>query len=240
MFLFPNQLTRFSTNLRNLNFTSRHQITGKRCHLSCRKERRPFSYLSSVTSGTRTATLIWTTRPTRLAMTTRKLNVYGYNTHYNVNANTFYYEQMIPWDSALPNEMSFKVIFSYNTGGAKNWYRVRLVGYVTFNWGRIIHLHKKVGVLPIQILKSNVSSVSSERRANEGPTLETLDFTISISSTPTFSYFDLYLYSAYTGHYTFIIHLHGYVLQTIRFFPPRKVTRFFGVHTETACSLLSV
>lgn len=59
--------------------------------------------------------------------------VYGYNTHYNVNANTFYYEQMIPWDSALPNEMSFKVISSYNTGGAKNWYRVRLVGYVTFN-----------------------------------------------------------------------------------------------------------
>ena len=35
---------------------------------------------------------------------------------------------------------------------------------------------------------------SSERK-NEGPTLETLDFTIRTSSTPTFSYFNLYLYS---------------------------------------------
>ena len=30
--------------------------------------------------------------------------------------------------------------------------------------------------------------------SDEGPTLETLDFTSRISSTPTFSYFDLYLY----------------------------------------------
>ena len=34
--------------------------------------------------------------------------------------------------------------------------------------------------------------------------LETLDFTIRIGSTPTFLYFDLYLYSAYAAHY---IHL---------------------------------
>ena len=34
--------------------------------------------------------------------------------------------------------------------------------------------------------------------------LETLDFTIRIGSTPTFSYFDLYLYSAYAAHYAFI------------------------------------
>ena len=35
--------------------------------------------------------------------------------------------------------------------------------------------------------------------------LETLDYTIRIGSTPTFLYFDLYLYSAYcTQHTTFI------------------------------------
>ena len=33
--------------------------------------------------------------------------------------------------------------------------------------------------------------------SNEGPTREMLDFTIRIGRTPTFSYFDLYLYSAY-------------------------------------------
>ena len=38
----------------------------------------------------------------------------------------------------------------------------------------------------------------------EGPTFETLDFTIRISCNPTFSYFDLYLYSASTPHTTFI------------------------------------
>ena len=54
--------------------------------------------------------------------------------------------------------------------------------------------YKKVGVLPIWIVKSNVSSVdpSSERKHDEGPTLETLDFTIHIGSTPTFLYFDLW------------------------------------------------
>ena len=31
--------------------------------------------------------------------------------------------------------------------------------------------------------------------------LETLDYTIRIGSTPTFSYFDLYVYSAYAAHY---------------------------------------
>ena len=37
--------------------------------------------------------------------------------------------------------------------------------------------------------------------SDEGPTLETLDYTIRIGSTPTFLYFDLYLYSAYTAHH---------------------------------------
>ena len=37
--------------------------------------------------------------------------------------------------------------------------------------------------------------------SDEGPMLETLDYTICIGSTPTFLYFDLYLYSAYAAHY---------------------------------------
>ena len=36
---------------------------------------------------------------------------------------------------------------------------------------------------------------------DEGPMLKTLDYTIRIGSTPTFLYFDLCLYSAYTAHY---------------------------------------
>ena len=36
--------------------------------------------------------------------------------------------------------------------------------------------------------------------------LETLDYTIRIGSTTTFSYFDLYLYSAYAGHYVYLKH----------------------------------
>ena len=36
--------------------------------------------------------------------------------------------------------------------------------------------------------------------SDEGP-LETLDYTIRIGSTPTFLYFDLYLYSAYAARY---------------------------------------
>ena len=33
--------------------------------------------------------------------------------------------------------------------------------------------------------------------------LETLDYIIRIGSTPTFLYFNLYLYSAYAAHYVF-------------------------------------
>ena len=35
--------------------------------------------------------------------------------------------------------------------------------------------------------------------------VETLDHTIRIGSTPTFKYFDLYLYSAYAAHYVYFI-----------------------------------
>ena len=38
--------------------------------------------------------------------------------------------------------------------------------------------------------------------------LETLDYTIRIASTPTFLYFDLYLYSAYAAHF---VYLHHYI-----------------------------
>ena len=35
--------------------------------------------------------------------------------------------------------------------------------------------------------------------------LETLDYTIRIGSTPTFLYFDLYLYSAYAAYYVYFL-----------------------------------
>ena len=37
--------------------------------------------------------------------------------------------------------------------------------------------------------------------SDEGPMFQMLDYTIRIGSTPTFLYFDLYLYSAYAAHY---------------------------------------
>ena len=65
--------------------------------------------------------------------------------------------------------------------------------------------YKKVGVLPIRIVwskkyRKNIFLFLSD----EGPMLETLDRTIRIGSTPTFLYFDLYLYSAYAAHYVYI------------------------------------
>ncbi|KAK3724603.1 hypothetical protein QZH41_005195 [Actinostola sp. cb2023] len=53
------------------------------------------------------------------------------NTHFNVYANTFYYELMLPWNTTLPNKLVFKVTSSYLTGGVNNWYKIKLVGYVT-------------------------------------------------------------------------------------------------------------
>ena len=43
--------------------------------------------------------------------------------------------------------------------------------------------------------------------SDEGPMLETLDYTIRIGSTPTFLYFDLYLYSAYAAHFVYYTEL---------------------------------
>ena len=62
----------------------------------------------------------------------------------------------------------------------------------------------------MDIGKSNVSSVRDKQTSeinmflsDEGPTLETLDFTIRIDSTSTFLYFDLYLNAAYAAHYVY-------------------------------------
>ena len=66
--------------------------------------------------------------------------------------------------------------------------------------------------------------VYQQRRAflsDEGPTLDTLDFTIRIGSTPTFLYFDSYLYSAYAAHY---IYLPTHVYSSIWRPPHRSVT----------------
>ena len=52
------------------------------------------------------------------------------NTHFRVYANTFYYEVMVPWDGTLDNKLKFVVKSSYQTGGDKNWYRLRVVGYI--------------------------------------------------------------------------------------------------------------
>ena len=49
--------------------------------------------------------------------------------------------------------------------------------------------------------------------SDEGPTLETLDFTFRIGSTPTFLYFDLYLNTAYAAHYVYYYTLRVYDLQ---------------------------
>ena len=51
-----------------------------------------------------------------------------------------------------------------------------------------------------------------QRETDEGPMLETLDYTICIGSTPTFLYFDSYLYSAYAAHY---VYLNFYVLDLV-------------------------
>ena len=44
--------------------------------------------------------------------------------------------------------------------------------------------------------------------SDEGPTLETLDFTFYIGSTPTFLYFVLYLNTAYAAHYVYFTYVY--------------------------------
>jgi len=53
------------------------------------------------------------------------------HTHYAVYANTFSNEVLVPWDSSVSNEVEVQVTSSYHTGGANNWYRITMVGYIT-------------------------------------------------------------------------------------------------------------
>ena len=66
-----------------------------------------------------------------------------------------------------------------------------------FNYKEYKSKYKKVGVLPIRIIKSNVSSVGPSSERTTRFTLTYLDFT------PTFLYFDLYLNTDYAAHYVY-------------------------------------
>ena len=76
---------------------------------------------------------------------------------------------------------------------------------------------------------------------------ETLDYTIRIGSTPTFLYFDLYLYSAYAAHYVylsqhclrptvFIVHQ---CLNIVQHWQSNTLLLEHGKHALVPCSLLS-
>ena len=54
--------------------------------------------------------------------------------------------------------------------------------------------------------------------SDEGPMLETLDYTIRIGSTPTFLYFDLYLYTLPTQHTTFIFKANSFHIAKFMFY----------------------
>ena len=57
----------------------------------------------------------------------------------------------------------------------------------------------------LKLGKKRITSHFHVSLRDEGPTLETLDFTIRIGSTaPTFLYFDLYLNTAYAAHYVYV------------------------------------
>ena len=55
----------------------------------------------------------------------------------------------------------------------------------------------------VLVYVSSVGPLSVHVLSDEGPTLETLDFTVCIDSTSTFFYFDLYLHTAYAAHYVY-------------------------------------
>ena len=73
--------------------------------------------------------------------------------------------------------------------------------------------------------------------------LETLDYTIRIGSTPTFLYFDLYLYSAYAAHYVYLyIYIYKfmkYVLTGIRQTSKRRHRVELLVFLRILCQVFS-
>ena len=69
-------------------------------------------------------------------------------------------------------------------------------------WEWIVGLSSSI-FLKLHLKDTGMAILSPTVNSDEGPRLETLDYTIRIGSTPTFSYFDLYLYSAYAAHYVY-------------------------------------
>ena len=67
----------------------------------------------------------------------------------------------------------------------------------------LIHVVQHLLLLPFLASRNFVSRFLSPFLSDEGPMLETLDYTIRIGSIPTFLYFDLYLYSAYAAHFVY-------------------------------------
>ena len=63
---------------------------------------------------------------------------------------------------------------------------------------QLLHTELNQKAINVEAIK-----ITSQQHSDEGPMLETLDHTIRIGSTPTFLYFDLYLYSAYAVHYIY-------------------------------------
>ena len=91
---------------------------------------------------------------------------------------------------------------------------------------RVTYIHTEVPRRPfkrsfLRLRAESVGDIVKER--NEGPMLETLDYTIRIGSIPTFLYFDLYLYSAYAAH---DVYCKGVWLQ-------RKETRNIRIRSES-------
>ncbi len=59
-----------------------------------------------------------------------------HNYHFNVRANTWYNEMMIPWNTSLGNEAVFKLTYTSIYGTHKqtkkneNWFTVKMVGFI--------------------------------------------------------------------------------------------------------------
>ena len=71
-----------------------------------------------------------------------------------------------------------------------------------------VHVHQLPLVTRVKSIYTFEILPNTKQRAirflpDEGPTLEMLDYTIHIGSTPTFLYFDLYLNTAYAAHYVY-------------------------------------
>ena len=124
------------------------------------------------------------------------------------------------WNKWLDDNSS--ISFSHEHLSNQRWKR---------GFGKYKSKYKKVAVLPIRIVKSNVSSVRPFVREKHGETRcfsLTKGFTIRIGSTPTFLYFELYLYTAYAIHYVYFT-----FDKYSRLSPFRSCARDLGIATLT-------